>query len=478
MNLFKTLAVFIAVSLITNYTKAQTFNAGEVNLYSGINYSKSGHNNAGLIKEGKVYSYDDGKVVVSNQKTGAKEKEINVKKPFKSKSGTTVSGNIYSDGKGGAFIIYDLGGAGGLSVWNKNTNNFDNVAFLIAQKYDENWQPIGNAVNLMAEEFKNNRKLYSAGVFFNPEKSKFTVVQSLAYQVSHSYVLSFQKMPLLATVYDLQLNKLKEINLTQAVLNKQKQKSGLFKVRDVSFAQNKLSVLIAFTEHRSKANDEVAEHLKYDFSNGKLTSKNIQISFASKSEKVHYARFLPEQHDKLILFLKDFNTKFEFATASKVKLVDISGEKMKVLSEWKQPASKVNATETNALCINDMDGKSKVSVFKTTTGKYILVATRDFIFCSCDRKGNKKWQYFFVMTIDKNNKIKQEIIPIAKQKNFKEYLPIKYYFKDDKLFVYSTFSLSYYKEGNTTIDPKTKEQGTKSVLEIDENLKTNFYEIK
>jgi hypothetical protein len=467
-------AIFLIV--LGNVTFGQTISKGEVKLLSSVDFYKSGHKNSGIILDREVYTYSiDGKVIKSDE-NGVVIEEISIKKPFRKKSGVTVSGNIYKDGENGSFIIYDLGGAGG-NVWNKSSNGFDNDAYLIAQKYTTEWKPVGNPVSLMATSFQDQSKGYSAGIFFNEDESKFAVIQSVATKVTSAFVMSLQTLPVKITVFNRKLNKITEVDLTESILNNKKKSGNLFRVRDVCFAQNKISVLLAFSGYRTKQVDEVAEQLTYNLDSKKIESKKLQLSSKSKGEKIHYARFLPENHDKILLFIKDFNSKFPFATASTIRLIDISAGTAKKVSEWKQDKSKIKATESNALCINDIDGKSNMGFYKTSSGKYVLVANRDYMYCSCDKKGNKKWQHFLLLSIDLKNQINVSILPLSKQKKYSEALPFAFGFKNDKILINSNFSLNYYKKGNKDMLPKTKEIGVNSMLEIDEFLKYTFYEL-
>tara|TARA_Y100001934_G_C12362201_1_gene781381 strand:- start:190 stop:1632 length:1443 start_codon:yes stop_codon:yes gene_type:complete len=468
-------SLFLLGSLCIN---AQDYSKTAEITFQKIDYFKSGDQNSTIQRGNEIFYYgSDEQMHVASVSTGKDIRKFAVSKPFKKSKGA-IRGNVYSDGKDGAFIIYDTFGEGWAGLWNPDGNNFDNMAFYVAQKYDSNWKPVGSSVSLMATDFDNKKAYYTAGIFFNEDSSKFAVVQSKALQAGEEIIISRPKLPLKIVVFDRSLKKLKEIDLTNSRLNKKKKSGALFRFRDVSFAKDKISVLVSYTNFRAKkAVDEYAESFTWDLKINKVDNNQILIASKEKSEKLQYARFLPGQHSKLIMFYKDFKSDFHLNSVSIIRLIDIANGKVTSLDEWSNPESNLKKGVTNSLCLNDVDGRSKLNVFKTSKGEYLLIAAREINACVCDRKSFKKWHFFLTLKVTADDKIKISQIPIAKQSEYIKEYPFMFDFKNDKLYVYSLFSPTYYVKGDKSLNDKLKEKLITGILEVDTDFKTKFVEV-
>ena len=200
-------SLFLLGSLCTN---AQDYSKTAEITFQKIDYFKSGDQNSTIQRGNEIFYYgSDEQMHVASVSTGKDLRKFAVSKPVKKPKGA-IRGNVYSDGKNGAFIIYDTFGQGWAGLWNPDGNNFDNMAFYVAQKYDSNWKPVGSSVPLMATDFDNKKAYYTAGIFFNEDSSKFAVVQSKALQAGEEIIISRPKLPLKIVVFDRSLKKLKE----------------------------------------------------------------------------------------------------------------------------------------------------------------------------------------------------------------------------------------------------------------------------
>ena len=251
----------------------------------------------------------------------------------------------------------------------------------------------------------------------------------------------------------------------------------------MSFSKGIISLLVNDCMDCTRGNADKENPLIWvniNTKDGSITSAKDEKYFSSNHLKAKYFSFVPGNPSLCVVMLRNQNIEKNPGKSTTFQLLQMKDAKITMLDEWVMDAQTQNTAAGNTLCYDDSFGHGITKISAMPDGKgFYLITIRDHRYSSCDTKGQKNWQYFFVMTMDANGKfIKNKFFPIFNPEKVMDAgdADISYKLSGNKLLVKSNFSKDYYINNKPDTDITTDR--VPAVLTISPDLSTEFNEIK
>ena len=450
-----------------------------------------------IISEGKIYKLDFGmidemlrpivRVYSEKDYKMIKEYPIDILMPedVKLKSIQAVNrGELFLSGDGSFYVVYDIGSAEFMSEGSgyrtasgqtsfsytlvNRTGDMAKHSFLVCQKLDKLFKPAGSPKSLMDSSIPG--KKYTTQILSNEDNSSYIVFQSQElFLDALTYATGEQKVML----YDKSFNLIKTFDL------KDYRKYKKSTVRALAFSGQTVSLMINYCIDCSRGSATIENEfmwLNINTKTGVSASALDNRFFSTNRLKVKYLKFLPGQGNRYcIAMINNQTLGVKNPNSNTFHLLEFKEGKIESVQSWEVD---VNSFEDpgrkNTLCFEDIFGQGWLDILPNQNG-YYLVATRDFKFCACDTKGQKRWPYFFVMSLDNTGKFGAwQYFPIFKTKDWTEGEKAKVYFRvsGETLEVLGNFHQEYY-EDQTPVKVITSDP-TPALLKINPSMGVKF----
>lgn len=426
-----------------------------------------------IVSEGKIYKLGFGRsdemlrpiVRVYSEKDYKmiKEYPIDILMPegVKLKSIQAVNrGELFLSADGSFYVVYDIGSAEFISEASGNraasgqtsfsytlvnrTGDMAKHSFLVCQKLDKSFKPVGAPKSLMDSSIPG--KKYTTRILSNEDNSSYIVFQSQElFLDALTYATGEQKVML----YDKSFNLIKTFDL------KDYKKYKKTTVRALAFSGQTVSLMINNCIDCSRGSAAIENEfmwLNINTNTGLSTSALDNRFFSTNRLKVKYLKFLPGQENRYcIAMINNQTLGVKNPNSNSFHLLEFKEGKIESVQSWEVDVNSFeDAGRKNTLCFEDIFGQGWLDILPNQNRDgYYLVATRDFRFCACDTKGQKKWQYFFAMSLDKTGKLGDgQYFPILKTKDWTEGENAKVYFgvSGETLEVLGNFHQEYYED--------------------------------